>query len=69
MFVLMFIEKIADVSTSLHTITEEEKLIRQEDAGRTRETARQHGVAFRITSNAKETHAQWVRWNAVWLTK
>ena len=53
------IEKIADVSTSLHTImaVHEEKLIRQEEALETQEKKLQENIMelhSRITSNAKE---------------
>ena len=56
------IEKIADVSTSLHTImaVHEEKLIRQEEALDEQEKKLQDNIMelhSRITSNAKETHA------------
>lgn len=56
------IEKIADVSTSLHTImaVHEEKLIRQEEALENQEKKLQDNIMelhSRITSNAKEqTH-------------
>tara|TARA_B100001287_G_scaffold47606_1_gene36658 strand:+ start:2732 stop:3175 length:444 start_codon:yes stop_codon:yes gene_type:complete len=55
------IEKIADVSTSLHTImaVHEEKLIRQEEALDEQEKKLQENIMelhSRITSNAKETH-------------
>ena len=57
------IEKIADVSTSLHTImaVHEEKLIRQEEALETQEKKLQDNIMelhSRITSNAKEQTAQ-----------
>ena len=53
------IEKIADVSTSLHTImaVHEEKLIRQEEALENQEKKLQDNIMelhSRITSNAKE---------------
>lgn len=53
------IEKIADVSTSLHTImaVHEEKLIRQEEALETQEKKLQENIMelhSRITTNAKE---------------
>ena len=56
------IEKIADVSTSLHTImaVHEEKLIRQEEALDEQERKLQDNIMelhSRITTNAKETHA------------
>ena len=55
------IEKIAEVSTSLHTImaVHEEKLIRQEEALDEQEKKLQENIMelhSRITSNAKETH-------------
>ena len=55
------IEKIADVSQSLHTImaVHEEKLIRQEEALDDQEKKLQENIMelhSRITSNAKETH-------------
>ena len=55
------IEKIADVSTSLHTImaVHEEKLLRQEEALDEQEkklTENIQELHSRITSNAKETH-------------
>lgn len=55
------IEKIADVSQSLHTImaVHEEKLIRQEDALEEQEKEFRDTVQelhSRITTNAKETH-------------
>jgi len=55
------IEKIADVSTSLHTImaVHEEKLIRQEEALDEQEKKLTENIMelhSRITSNAKETH-------------
>jgi len=55
------IEKIADVSTSLHTImaVHEEKLIRQEEALDDQEKKLQDNIMelhSRITTNAKETH-------------
>ena len=55
------IEKIADVSQSLHTImaVHEEKLIRQEDALEEQEKEFRYTVQelhSRITTNAKETH-------------
>jgi len=55
------IEKIADVSQSLHTImaVHEEKLIRQEEALDEQEKKLQDNIMelhSRITSNAKETH-------------
>ena len=55
------IEKIADVSSSLHTImaVHEEKLIRQEEALDEQEKKLQENIMelhSRITSNAKETH-------------
>jgi len=57
------IEKIADVSTSLHTImaVHEEKLIRQEEALEGQEKEFRDSVQelhSRITSNAKETSVQ-----------
>lgn len=57
------IEKIADVSTSLHTImaVHEEKLIRQEEALDNQEKEFRDSVQelhSRITSNAKETSVQ-----------
>jgi len=56
------IEKIADVSQSLHTImaVHEEKLIRQEEALDDQEKKLQENIMelhSRITSNAKETHS------------
>ena len=56
------IEKIADVSTSLHTImaVHEEKLISQEEALDEQERKLQDNIMelhSRITTNAKETHA------------
>ena len=55
------IEKIAEVSTSLHTImaVHEEKLIRQEEALDEQEKKLTENIMelhSRITSNAKETH-------------
>jgi len=55
------IEKIADVSSSLHTImaVHEEKLARQEDALNEQENQLRDNIQdlhSRITSNAKETH-------------
>ena len=55
------IEKIADVSTSLHTImaVHEEKLLRQEEALDEQEKKLTENIMelhSRITSNAKETH-------------
>jgi len=55
------IEKIAEVSTSLHTImaVHEEKLLRQEEALDEQEkklTENIQELHSRITSNAKETH-------------
>ena len=55
------IEKIADVSSSLHTImaVHEEKLIRQEEALDEQEKKLTENIMelhSRITSNAKETH-------------
>ena len=55
------IEKIADVSTSLHTImaVHEEKLLRQEEALDEQEkklTENIQELHSRITTNAKETH-------------
>lgn len=57
------IEKIADVSQSLHTImaVHEEKLIRQEDALEEQEKEFRDTVQelhSRITTNAKETHQE-----------
>src|SRR6056300_144899 len=57
------IEKIADVSTSLHTImaVHEEKLIRQEEALETQEKKLQENIMdlhSRITTNAKEQTQQ-----------
>jgi len=57
------IEKIADVSTSLHTImaVHEEKLIRQEEALEGQEKEFRDSVQelhSRITTNAKETSTQ-----------
>jgi hypothetical protein len=57
------IEKIADVSTSLHTImaVHEEKLIRQEEALEGQEKEFRDSVQelhSRITTNAKETSVQ-----------
>ena len=55
------IEKIADVSSSLHTImaVHEEKLARQEDALNEQENQLRDNIQdlhSRITTNAKETH-------------
>lgn len=56
------IEKIADVSSSLHTImaVHEEKLARQEDALNEQENQLRDNIQelhSRITSNAKEAHS------------
>ena len=56
------IEKIADVSSSLHTImaVHEEKLARQEDALNEQENQLRDNIQelhSRITTNAKETHS------------
>ena len=66
------IEKIADVSTSLHTImaVHEEKLIRQEEALEGQEKEFRDSVQelhSRITTNAKETSTQMGKWNAVYM--
>jgi predicted nucleic acid-binding Zn-ribbon protein len=55
------IEKIADVSTSLHTImaVHEEKLMRQEEALDEQEKQLRDNIQdlhSRVTTNAKETH-------------
>ena len=56
------IEKIADVSSSIHTImaVHEEKLARQEDALNEQENQLRDNIQdlhSRITTNAKETHS------------
>ena len=62
------IDKIAEVSSSLHTImaVHEEKITRQEEALDEQEKKLQENIMelhSRVTTNAKETSNIWVRWN------
>jgi hypothetical protein len=67
------IEKIADVSSALHTImaVHEEKLIRQEEA--LDEQEKNSRIPYKnyiaeLHPMLKKLLIKWVKWNAVWLT-